>query len=138
MNTPLAPKIQTGHFFSTHENKYKDWIIGSFVEDNKFNSKDFELKFQKEKKGLLRKPKKVLNKNTTTLAIIVYGKIRMNFGKKDFLMEKEGDYIYWSPDAPHEFEFLEDSLVITLRWKKPESFWKKINKELNEIKPVGC
>ena len=83
--------VLTGHFFSTHKNKYKDWIIGSFVEDNKFNSKNFELKFQKEKKGLLRKPKKVLKKNTTTIAIIVYGKIRMNIGKKDFLMEKEGD-----------------------------------------------
>jgi hypothetical protein len=138
VNTPLVPKIKTGHFFSTHKNQYKDWIIGSFVEDNNFNSKDFELKFQKEKKGLLRKPKKVLNKKDITLAIIVYGKIRMNFGKEDFFMKEEGDYIYWSPDAPHEFEFLENSLVITLRWKKSESFWKKINRQLNKIDPGGC
>lgn len=109
-------KIKTGHFFSTHPNDYKDWVVGPFVKEEDFSSENFELKFQKGEKGLIRKPKKVLNKKTKTLAIAVYGYIRMNFGNEDIYMQKEGDYIFWTPDSPHEFEFMEDSLVITLRW----------------------
>ena len=107
----------TGHLFSTHKNNYKDWVIGSFVKEEEFNSDNFEFKFQKESKGFTRKTKKVLQQNVKNLAVLVYGKVRMNFGNENTFMDKEGDYIYWSPDAPHEFEFLEDSLVITIRWK---------------------
>ena len=108
--------IKTGHFFNTHPNNYKDWVVGSFVKEKEFCSENFELKFQRGKQGLLRKPKKVLEKNVHTLAVAVYGYIRMNFANEDIYLKKEGDYIYWSPDAPHEFEFLKDSLIITLRW----------------------
>ena len=111
-------KIKSGHFFNTHPNNYKDWVVGSFIKEKEFCAENFELKFQRGERGLLRKPKEVLNKNVNTLAIAVYGYIRMNFAEGDIYMKEEGDYIYWSPDAPHEFEFLEDSLVITLRWKK--------------------
>ena len=111
------PLIKTGHFFNTTPNNYKDWVVGPFVKEEEFCTKNFELKFQRGEQGTIRKPKKVLNQNVHTLAIAVYGYIRMNFAKEDIYLKKEGDYIYWSPDAPHEFEFLEDSLVITLRWK---------------------
>jgi hypothetical protein len=110
-------KIKAGHFFTTHPNNYKDWVVGSFIKEEEFCADNFELKFQRGEQGLLRKPKKALNENVHTLAIAVYGYIRMNFAEGDIFMRQEGDYIYWNPDAPHEFEFLEDSLVITLRWK---------------------
>jgi len=115
-NQQLIMKIQTGHLFDTHANNYKDWVIGPFVKEKDFSSENFEVKFQRGKKGLIREPKKVLNENVKTLAVAIYGNIRINFGEEDIHMKKEGDYIYWSPDRPHEFEFIEDGLVISIRW----------------------
>lgn len=114
----MVGSIQTGKLFSgQHPNNYRDWVIGSFVDDPKFNNENFEFKFQQETKGLRREPKPVLNADVTTLAILIDGHLRMNFGREDKYLHERGDYIWWSPDTPHLFEYLEDSLVITLRWR---------------------
>lgn len=115
----MIRSIRTGKLFNEqHPNNYRDWVIGSFVEDKDFNTDKFEMKFQRGESGHLRLPKDVLDQNTSTLAILVYGSVRLKFisGEKDYYIKEEGDYIMWSPDEPHEFEFLEDTLVITLRW----------------------
>ena len=106
-------------FTDNHPNDYKDWVIGSFVKNKTFNTDKFEFKFQRGATGTFRRPKEVLNPNTTTICILVYGKVRMKFINTDVehYIENEGDYVIWSPDEPHEFEFMEDTLVITLRWR---------------------
>lgn len=111
--------IKTGHLFDKqHPDLYKKWVVGSFVNDPDFQNDNFEFKFQEDKKGVLRPPKDVLDPNVTTLAVLIYGYVRMNFGDKDMILKERGDYIWWSPDVPHLFEFLQDSLVITLRWPR--------------------
>ena len=112
-------KVRMGKFFHTHANQYKDWVIGSFVEDPAFNSDHFEFKFQKGKKGQIRKPKKSPEPNTKTLPILIYGAVRISFeqGCRNFYLKEEGDYVLFEPNEPHEFEFIEDTLIITLRWK---------------------
>lgn len=111
--------IKSGHLFDKHHpDLYKKWVVGSFVQDPDFQNKNFEFKFQDEKKGLRREPKSVLNPNTVTLAILIDGHVLMNFGDQNKYLRERGDYIWWSPDVPHLFEYLEDSLVITLRWNK--------------------
>lgn len=115
----MIKSIKTGKLFNDqHPNNYRDWVIGSFVHDTNFNSDDFEFKWQRGEKGLFREPKEVLNPSTSTLAVLVYGKVRMKFVNTDeeHYIENEGEYVIWSPDEPHEFEFMEDTLVITLRW----------------------
>ncbi len=108
---------KTGNLFDTHPNIYKDWVVGSFVEDPEFQSENFEFKFQRGKKGHIREPKPVINPDTNTLAILIYGKVRIKMINNDSVyLLAEGDYFKWEPDEPHEFEFLEDTLVITLRW----------------------
>ena len=112
--------IHTGKIFSeTHPNNYRDWVIGNFVDDPKFNSDHFEFKWQRGERGHFREPKEVLNTDTITLAILVYGRVRIKFINTDMeqYIENEGDYVIWSPDEPHEVEFMEDTLVLTLRWK---------------------
>jgi hypothetical protein len=50
--------------------------------------------------------------------VLASGAVRLKFMKTDeelFLID-EGDYVMWTPDEPHEFEFLKDTLIITLRW----------------------
>ncbi|NDB30231.1 hypothetical protein EB155_09615 [archaeon] len=111
--------IKQGHLFSeNHPDLYKKWVVGSFVQDSDFHSDGFEFKFQSDKKGMCRPPKDVIDPNTTTLAILIDGHLRMNFGERDTFLCERGDYIWWYPDVPHLFEFIEDSLVITLRWKR--------------------
>lgn len=111
--------ISTNRIFSdTHPNLNRDWVIGKFVDNSRFNTDKFEFKFQHEKKGHYREPKNVVVKNTRTLAILIYGEIRLKFpGETDSIyIQNEGEYINWAPDTPHEFEFMKDSLIITLRW----------------------
>ena len=112
--------IRTGHFFDEkHPDLYRNWVLGDFIKDPNFKSENFEVKFQKSEKGSSRFPKEVMNPNTRNLAILSYGSVRIKFvnEQNDIFIKEPGDYIYWTPDSPHEFEFLEDSLVIRLRWK---------------------
>ena len=109
--------VTTGKLFDqAHPDLYKKWVIGGFVQDPKFNSDHFEFKFQEDKKGMIREPKAVINPDTNTLAILIHGELRLNFGGDDIILRDRGDYAWWSPDEPHLFEYIEDSLVITLRW----------------------
>lgn len=111
--------VTTGKLFDqAHPDLYKKWVIGGFVQDPKFNSDHFEFKFQEGEKGMIREPKAVINPDTNTLAILIHGELRLNFGESDIILHERGDYAWWSPDEPHLFEYLEDSLVITLRWIK--------------------
>ena len=109
--------IKTGRIFDEHHpDLYKKWVVGGFVKNPDFNNSNFEFKFQNDKKGMCRQPKTVMNPNVTTLAILIDGHVRMNFGAQNKYLRERGDYIWWCPDVPHLFEYLEDSLVITLRW----------------------
>tara|TARA_S200002703_G_C3768192_1_gene236500 strand:- start:114 stop:476 length:363 start_codon:yes stop_codon:yes gene_type:complete len=112
-------KVRTGKFFHTHANQYKDWVIGSFVDDPDFSSEHFEFKFQKGTKGHIRPPKESTEPDTKTLPILIYGGVRISFegGTRNVYLREEGDYILFEPNMPHEFEFLDDTLIITLRWK---------------------
>ena len=111
-------KVRTGKFFHTHANQYKNWVIGSFIEDPDFNSDHFEFKFQKEEKGHIRPPKESDKPNVKTLPILIYGAVRISFGggSKNVYLREEGDYVLFEPNEAHECEFLEDTLMITLRW----------------------
>ena len=111
-------QVRTGSLWRGHPNQYKDWVIGSFVKDEDFNSDSFEFKFQKGKKGEYREPKTVEDPDTKTLPILIYGGVRISFenGSRNVYLREEGDYVLFEPNEPHEFEFLEDTLIITLRW----------------------
>lgn len=110
-------KFKRGKLFSnSHPNLNRDWVIGEFIEDDRFKSNGVEFKYQHESAGLIREPKPVMREDVKTIAILIDGKLRMNFGDEDIILSERGDYIWWEPDAPHLFEYLEDSLVISLRW----------------------
>lgn len=105
-------------FDSKHPNKNRDWVVGNFIEDPLFNTSNCEFKWQRGEKGLFREAKNVLNVNVKTLAVLAYGKVRMKFinTNVEHIIDAEGEYIMWSSDEPHEVEFLEESLILTLRW----------------------
>ena len=113
--------IRQGKIFNDkHPNLNRDWVIGDFIKDPMFQSEHFEFKFQHGDKGHFREPKEVLNPGCRTMCILIHGKVRIKFVESDseYFIESQGDYVIWEPDEPHEFEFLENTLVITLRWNK--------------------
>ena len=116
-------KVKIGRLFYTHPNQYKDWVIGSFVNDPDFNSNHFEFKFQKGEKGHVRPPKYAPDPKTKTLPNLIYGAVKISFdnGCRNIFLRQEGDYVLFQPNEPHEFEFLEDTLIITLRWKSDKA-----------------
>ena len=111
--------VRTGRLFHTHSNLYNDWVIGSFVKDPDFNSNDFEFKFQKGEKGLVLPLKDDSVPQVKTFPILMYGAVKVSFnnGCRHVFLRNEGDYVLFEPNEAHELEFLEDSLIVTLRWK---------------------
>ena len=88
-------------------------------EDSPFKNNNFEIKWGKRKKGY-EVMAEVANRNDgkETLAILVYGKMILDFPtlNKIITLEKEGDYFYYKPTIPHTVKAEEDSLIITVRW----------------------
>ncbi|MBU1104384.1 hypothetical protein KJ664_00600 [Patescibacteria group bacterium] len=119
--------IKTGNISDINK-KHKDWFLGTFVEEETFNTKgsnDFEVKWSKRKKGYFHPPKEkiVANKTCQSMAICVYGKFLYSFIQdsdtyQEYILKKEGDFIYWTPDINHKVEAFEDSLILTIRWYK--------------------
>jgi hypothetical protein len=75
------------------------------------------LKWTKARKG---EKKEVYTANTSseTLGILIYGRMRVDFlePESSLVLEKEGDFLFLAKDVFHRYEFLEDSLVISLRY----------------------
>ena len=71
-------KFKRGKLFSnSHPNLNRDWVIGEFIEDDRFKSNGVEFKFQHESAGLIREPKPVMREDVKTIAILIDGKLRM-------------------------------------------------------------
>ena len=117
----MTSLIRTGHLFDDkHPDRNRGWVIGDYVEDPAFKSDNVQVKYQEAKAGTFREAKEIQDSNTNSMAIMIHGHARAKFLEdgRDIILNNTGDYIRWSPDTPHEFEFYEDSLIITVRWRK--------------------
>ena len=117
----MTQLLRYGHFFDDkHPDQNRGWVIGDYVDDPAFKSDDVQVKYQHQQAGDFREAKDIPDPDTHTLAILVHGKCRAKFVEQDqeIHLNTPGDYIRWSPDTPHEFEYLEDTLIITIRWKR--------------------
>jgi len=112
--------------------KSNTWIMGHFIDpDSPFHNKDFEIKWHSLKKG---ESKDILGANTKSksLSILIRGKFSLKFSeKKEIILDREGDYVYWGPGVSHTWTALEESLVITIRWPSiPNDQYKTASKSL--------
>jgi hypothetical protein len=109
--------IHTGNF--SHETSdHKGWVIGNFIDQTSpFSIPDFEIKWGVYKKGD-RKINPGLNQLAKSLTILIRGKFQIEFPElnQKFILQTEGDYIYWPPSISHTWEALEDFLTLTIRW----------------------
>ena len=116
----MTALIRTGKFFNDkHPDKNRGWVIGDYVEDPAFKSDNVQVKYQHQSAGTFRPAKDIPDTETNTLAILIHGSCRAKFIEQDqeIHMSSPGDYIRWTPDMPHEFEYFQDTLIITVRWK---------------------
>ena len=94
--------------------KYGDWFLGNFVEENFAKTNDFEIKWVKREKGYKRPSKSDTVANQKTLTLLIKGKLKITLTESNEhrVLENEGDYLFYSPTIPHTAEYLEDSLAI--------------------------
>lgn len=115
----MTTLLRTGHFFDdNHPDRNRGWVIGDYVDDPAFKSDNVQVKYQHQPAGTFRPAKDIPDTDTNTLAILIHGECRAKFVETDqeVFLKSPGDYIRWSPDTPHEFEYLTDCLIITVRW----------------------
>lgn len=97
---------------------HNGWVIGYFIEKTSpLHSEDIEVKYHIAKKGEENESKSVASRSRS-LTILVRGKFRIHFPKQGltYVLEKEGDFIFWDPFIEHGWDVLEDSVLITVRW----------------------
>lgn len=102
----------------------KGWIFGHFVPKKSkfsiFKNKNFEVHWGSRKKGDSNE-NVVYNETSYTLGILLKGKISIILyknkkEKKEYLLQKEGDYLVFGPGVPHDWIALKDSLILGVRW----------------------
>jgi hypothetical protein len=112
--------IKTGNFNDSiiETPQRRGWVLGQFIESQSlFHSTDVEIKWGVHKKGEKISTSKA-NVQAKSIAILLSGKININFTEtnKSAVLENEGDFAIWNSGIFHNYEFIEDTTVITIRW----------------------
>jgi len=112
--------IKTGNFnddiIGTPERR--GWVMGHFIETQSLlHSTDVEIKWGVHKKGEKTSTPRA-NIQAKSLAILLHGKVSICFTEsaETVILEKEGDFVLYDFGVFHNYEFLEDTTVITIRW----------------------
>jgi len=107
----------------------RGWFIGNFIEDEKFNSDEFEVKWASCRKGWTKGSVEA-SMNAKTMCILISGKFLFKFPEenKKRIIDKEGDFVFWSPGTWYESEALEDSVLLVIRWPSIPGDKKKMAK----------
>ncbi len=112
--------IKTGNFNANiiETPERRGWVLGHFIESQSlFHSTDIEIKWGVHKKGEKISTLKA-STQAKSLAILLSGKICIFFPETNetTILEKEGDFALWNSGVFHNYEFIEDTTVITIRW----------------------
>ena len=102
----------------------KGWFVGDFFDHEKDGLRatgDVEIKWGIHPKGDERLDW-VTGETRTTVSILVSGKFKEIFRKKEVVMLKPGDFCMWGRGSDHRWVALEDSVVITVRWPSIKIF----------------
>ncbi len=102
----------------TKINESGGWFIGHFMpKDSEFRSEDFEIKWANCLKGWTKGVTEA-TKSSKTLRILISGMFRFRFPKekKEIILKKEGDFIFFEPLIYYNSEALKDSVLLVIRW----------------------
>ena len=112
--------VSTGNA-ATETSKTNGWFIGHFIKDDPLRqSRDVEVKWGIHPKGQKNQGGFVANKTARTMSILVSGNFRLWFRDHEQTqrvdLDAPGKYVLWMPGVPHDWEAIEDSVVLTVRW----------------------
>ncbi len=96
----------------------KGWVVGSFITESLVRHADnCETKWVRHLKGEKKHGGTDLSPSVRTLVILISGKCQLHFPSNESVetLQSLGDYIVYE-GMEHEFEALEDSLVVVVRW----------------------
>ncbi len=94
----------------------RGWFMGSFFPEDSINyQEEVELKWGIHPEGEER-DSKAEEGDAKTMSILIKGKYELNFGETKIILEKEGDYLFFTPNMPHHMRAHEDSVVLSVRW----------------------
>jgi len=113
----MAKDILTGNC-EGEKNKHRGWITGHFIDKSSpLHTQDLEIKWGEHKKGEA-KENPAANNQSKTLAILIYGQFQFDFpnDKKQIVLNKKGDYVFFNAKINHSWQCLKNSLVLTIRW----------------------
>ncbi len=103
---------------------HRGWFIGHFLEsaDGLRSTSAVEVKWGVYHAGEERSCWGFSEK-ATTLCLLLKGSIQLIFPQEEHLLSREGDYVIWSADIPHQWKILEETRVLTVRWPSmPEAY----------------
>jgi hypothetical protein len=97
------------------------WVIGHMIQDNNpRHTSVFELKWGRHTKGEKYLDFVPSKEGVTCISILIRGMMRLVFERgtetQTVTLQTEGDFVLWQPDVCHNSEFLEDTLVLTIKW----------------------
>ena len=115
----MKRKILNGNAFTLGE-EHRGWILGHFMSEGQeqhpeLTTDKFEVRFSKHTKGDRREGD--LAPDGFTVTILLHGRFIQRFPdeNREVIQEKEGDFVYYGPRVKHNWEALEDSVMITFR-----------------------
>lgn len=107
--------LKTGNAKVDGEDR-RGWFMGSFFPKDSINHQnDLELKWGFHPKDE-RRESLATDGDAKTMSILIKGKYELNFGEEKIILEKEGDYLFFTPNMPHHMLAHEDSVILTVRW----------------------
>jgi uncharacterized cupin superfamily protein len=95
----------------------RGWIVGNFIEpgSNLRHSSDVEVKWGHHEPGD-GESHWTANAASTTISILVSGRITISLPDTQLTLEKVGDYAVWAPGIPHRWRAETRSVVVSIRW----------------------
>ncbi len=97
--------------------EHRSWFMGAFFdpEDARYSS-DIEVKWASHAAGD-RRDAWAAGGDVTTLTALVSGLFVVQFATGEYRLERPGDYVLFGPSFPHRWAAVEDSTMLTVRWR---------------------
>lgn len=108
---------------------HRRWFLGHFFPaDNPRHFDDVSLKWSTNRQGATN-GEVATNNVAHSLALLIRGKMQVEFPGANLTLSRLGDYTIWKPGIAHSWTALEDTITLAVRWpslpndqKSAESF----------------
>lgn len=99
----------------------RGWFVGAFLDPSHgaLATDDIEMKWGRHQAGEHRHELSVAA-DTTSVAILISGRFEITFPGRHpntALLQRQGDFVLYEPGIPHTWQAVEDSVILTVRWR---------------------